>query len=245
MPRASRALTRSSVTSPRDRRLRFRRSCYTGRGMPSLHPTALRGTWRFFRQGPPGTSWPVPAISCRVNSPARSWTRCSPCSRAHDNPRPGWPCRERYWLRSYDWKLRPMPETEVPSLLAVARKLVPQIQSYAEEIEAARELPRPLFEVLADAGMFHMALPRTLGCPEIDLPTYIQVLEELGKADASTAWCVNQGAIFATYASYLPHETARAIWIDPPRSVVANSPAPQGTAIAVDGGFRVSGRLGY
>src|SRR5215510_7576644 len=103
-------------------------------------------------------------------------------------------------------RLRLMPETEVQSPLDAARKLAPLIRSYAEEIEATRELPRPLFEALADAGMFHMALPRTLGCPELDLPTYIQVIEELGKADTSTAWVINQGGIFATYASRMPHE---------------------------------------
>jgi len=138
-----------------------------------------------------------------------------------------------------------MPGTKTPSLLDVARKLVPQIQSSADEIEAERELPRPLFEALADAGMFHMALPRTLGCPEIDLPTYIQVIEELGKADASTAWVINQGGIFATYASRMPHEIARAIWIDTPRSVVANTPAPTAQAVVVPGGYRVTGRQGF
>jgi alkylation response protein AidB-like acyl-CoA dehydrogenase len=138
-----------------------------------------------------------------------------------------------------------MPETEVQSLLEVVRKLVPQIQSYVDEIEAERELPQPLFEALADAGMFHMALPRALGCPEIDLPTYIQVIEELGKADASTAWVINQGGIFATYASRMPHEIARAIWIDTPRSVVANTPAPTAQAVVVPGGYRVTGRQGF
>ena len=83
-----------------------------------------------------------------------------------------------------------MSDTEVRSPLDVVRKLVPRIQACADEIEAARELPRPLFEALADAGLFHLALPRTLGCPEIDLPTYIQVIEELAKADGSTAWAV-------------------------------------------------------
>ena len=135
--------------------------------------------------------------------------------------------------------------TESVSLLDVARKLAPHIQSYADEIEAERELPRPLFELLADAGMFHMALPRTLGCPEIDLPTYIQVIEELGKADASTAWVINQGGIFATYASRMPQELARAIWIDTPRSVVSNTPAPTAQAIVVPGGYRVTGRQGF
>jgi alkylation response protein AidB-like acyl-CoA dehydrogenase len=138
-----------------------------------------------------------------------------------------------------------MPRTKTPSLLEVARTLAPQIQSCAEEIEAERELPRPLFEALADAGMFHMALPRTLGCPEIDLPTYIQVIEELGKADASTAWVINQGGIFATYASRMPPDVARAIWIDTPRSVVSNTPAATAQAVVVPGGYRVTGRQGF
>jgi indole-3-acetate monooxygenase len=138
-----------------------------------------------------------------------------------------------------------MPGTKTASLLEVARTLAPLIQAYATQIEAERELPRPLFEALADAGMFHMALPRTLGCPEIDLPTYIQVIEELGKADASTAWVINQGGIFATYASRMSTEAARAIWIDTPRSVVSNTPAATAQAVVVPGGFRVTGRQGF
>jgi alkylation response protein AidB-like acyl-CoA dehydrogenase len=85
------------------------------------------------------------------------------------------------------------------------------IRSCADEIETKRELPRPLFEALADAGLFHLALPSSLGGAELDLPTYVQVIEELGKADASTGWIVNQGAIFATYAARMPREVARAI----------------------------------
>src|ERR687895_1620536 len=139
------------------------------------------------------------------------------------------------WSRLKYWKPRPMYGTKPQSLLEIARTLAPQIQSYADEIEAERELPRPLFEALADAGMFHVALPRALDCPELDLPTYIQVIEELGKADASTGWIVNQGAIFATYAARMPRDVARTIWIDPPRSVVANSPAPTAKAVVVPG----------
>jgi indole-3-acetate monooxygenase len=129
--------------------------------------------------------------------------------------------------------------------LEIARKLVPMIRGAADEIEAARELPRPLFEALADAGLFHLAVPRAIGGAEIDLPTYVQVIEELGKADASTAWIVNQGAIFATYAARMPRDVARRIWIDIPRSVVANTPAPSAQAVVVPGGYRVTGRQGF
>ncbi|HEU5320002.1 MAG TPA: acyl-CoA dehydrogenase family protein [Methylomirabilota bacterium] len=138
-----------------------------------------------------------------------------------------------------------MTDTESPSPLEAARKLVPLIRSCADETEAARELPRPLFEALADAGLFRLALPRAVGGTELDLPTYVQVIEEIGKADASTAWIVNQGAIFATYAARMPRDVARAIWTDTPRSVVANTPAATAQAVVVPGGYRVTGRQGF
>jgi alkylation response protein AidB-like acyl-CoA dehydrogenase len=131
------------------------------------------------------------------------------------------------------------------SPLDAARKLAPLIRSSADEIDAARELPRPLFEALADAGLFHLAVPRAIGGAEIDFPTYVEVIEEIGKADASTGWAVNQGAIFGTYAARMPRQVARAIWIDTPRSVVANTPAPTAKAVVVPGGYRVTGRQGF
>src|SRR5207253_5063134 len=135
--------------------------------------------------------------------------------------------------------------TATQSRLDAARKLVPMIRSCADQIEADRELPRPLFEALADAGLFQLVLPRALGCPEIDLPTYVEVLEEIGKADASTGWVVNQCAIFATYAARIPRDIARLIWIDTPRSVVANTPVPTAEAVVVPGGYRVTGQQGF
>jgi alkylation response protein AidB-like acyl-CoA dehydrogenase len=135
--------------------------------------------------------------------------------------------------------------TETRSLLDIARELAPKIRSCADEIEAERELPRPLFEALADAGLFRLALPRSLGGAELDLPTYIQVIEEMGKADASTGWIINQGAIFATYAARMPLHVARAIWVETPRAVVANTPAATARAVVVPGGYRVTGRQGF
>jgi indole-3-acetate monooxygenase len=135
--------------------------------------------------------------------------------------------------------------TKSQSPLDAARKLVPMIRSCADQTEADRELPRPLFEALADAGLFQLALPHSLGGAEIDLPTYVQVLEEIGKADASTGWVVNQCAIFATCAARMPRDIARLIWVDTPRSVVANTPVATAQAVAVPGGYRVTGRQGF
>jgi len=131
------------------------------------------------------------------------------------------------------------------SPLETARKLAPLIRASAAETDAQRELPRPLFESMADAGLFRLALPRTLGGFEMDLPSYIQVIEEIGRADASTGWVTNQVSIFATYAARMPTAAARAIWIDTPRSVVANTPQANAQAVVVPGGYRVTGRQGF
>jgi indole-3-acetate monooxygenase len=132
-----------------------------------------------------------------------------------------------------------------PSPLEAARKLAPMIRTYAGDTEALRALPAPVFEALADAGLFHLAFPRSMGGGELDLPTYIQVIEEIGKADASTGWVVNQCAIFATYAARMPRNVARKIWIETPRSVVANTPLADARAVVVEGGYRVTGRQGF
>ena len=131
------------------------------------------------------------------------------------------------------------------SPLDAARQLAPDIRAGAEEIDASRELPAALFNAIGDAGLLHLLLPRALGCPELDPPTYIQVIEELGKADASTAWIVNQLSVFATYAARMPRDVARAIWLDTPRGAVANTPLANATAVVVPGGYRVTGRQGF
>lgn len=138
-----------------------------------------------------------------------------------------------------------MTDPRRPSPLEAARALAPRIRACADEIDARRELPRPLFEAIADAGLFHLALPRRLGGPELDLPSYVEVIEELGGADASTGWAVNQGAVFATYAARMPTAAARAIWVDVPRAVVANTPAATARARVVPGGYRVTGEQGF
>ena len=131
--------------------------------------------------------------------------------------------------------------TEPQSALEAARAVAPLIRENANEIEKRRELPRALFEAIADVGLFHIAVPRALGGTEIDFPTYVLVMEELGKADASTAWAVNQNATFATFAARMAPHVAREVWIDTPRSVVSNTPAPTAKAIPVPGGYRVTG----
>lgn len=131
------------------------------------------------------------------------------------------------------------------SPLESARKLAPLIRENANEVEATRELPRPVFEALADAGLFLMSVPRDIGGLELDFPLQVQVVEEIGKADASTAWALNQGTTFGMFAAFMDPAAAREIWIDTPRAVVSNSPIPTAKAVVAPGGFRVTAHQGF
>ena len=129
-------------------------------------------------------------------------------------------------------------------VLTVARSLVPAIAAAADEAEQTRQLPPALVDQLHAAGMFRLMLPRSLGGRELDLPTHVAVMEVLGAADASTAWCLNQCAGLCFLAAWLPDEARREIYSDP-RAVVANGQGPDNRAVVVPGGYRVTGRWGF
>jgi alkylation response protein AidB-like acyl-CoA dehydrogenase len=129
-------------------------------------------------------------------------------------------------------------------VLERARAMGPTIAKFADQIDADRRLPRPLSDALHDAGMFRMLLPRSLGGAELDPPTFVQVMEEVAKADASTAWVLGQTAGCSMVGAYLKPAVAKAIF-GAPRGVLAWGSGPQGSAVAVDGGYRLTGSWSY
>jgi alkylation response protein AidB-like acyl-CoA dehydrogenase len=130
------------------------------------------------------------------------------------------------------------------SLLTAARALVPRIQACADQIEHDRQLPAPLVEALAEAGLFRMLLPRALDGYEVDPATFACVVEEIAGADASTAWCLSQGSGCSMVAAYLERPVAWEMFGRDPRAVLAWGPGPA-RAVAVAGGYRVTGRWDF
>jgi indole-3-acetate monooxygenase len=127
--------------------------------------------------------------------------------------------------------------------LARARELAPVIAAHAQEIERRRELPEGLREKLIEAGFFRLLLPRSLGGAELPPPSFVPIIEEIAKADASTAWCLNQTSGCSMIAAYLDPAAACAIF-GPRHGIIAWGPGP-GEARAVDGGYRVTARFSF
>jgi indole-3-acetate monooxygenase len=122
-----------------------------------------------------------------------------------------------------------------------ARALAPAIEAAAAEIERGRRLPEAIVTALHDAQLFRMLLPRAYDGAELDLPSYVEAVEALAQADASVAWCVAQASGCSTIAAFLKPETAWDIFRSP-RAVVAWGPPHEGSAVIVDGGYRLTGK---
>ncbi|HXP75752.1 MAG TPA: acyl-CoA dehydrogenase family protein [Stellaceae bacterium] len=125
------------------------------------------------------------------------------------------------------------------------RALLPEIAAYAEETERQRRIAAPLVAAMLEAGLFRMLLPRPFNGFETDPLTFTAAIEEIAKADASTAWSLCQTAVCAMVAAYLPPETAMEIFGRDPKAVLAWGPGPNGRAVATRGGYRVTGNFAF
>lgn len=126
----------------------------------------------------------------------------------------------------------------------IAETLLQTVAARAADTEQQRRLPADLAAELAQAGLFRMLVPQSLGGAEVDVATLFTTLEQLGRADAATGWCVMIGGTTALISAWLPEEHARKIWADP-NVITGGVFAPMGRA-AVDGDdYVVSGRWAW
>ena len=137
------------------------------------------------------------------------------------------------------------PQLEHPdSPLAIARGFATQIAAAADGIDRERALPSGLVDKLAAAGFFRLLTPASLGGGEVALPQFLETVLVLAQADASTAWCIAQAAVFATHTAEMPEGLAKEIYNDP-NAIIANGPVARAHVQLVEGGYRLSGRWNF
>jgi alkylation response protein AidB-like acyl-CoA dehydrogenase len=125
--------------------------------------------------------------------------------------------------------------------LRAARALRSTIRAMRTETEETRCLAPPIVEGLIAAGLCRLAVPASLGGPETEPEVCLQIYEELAWADASVAWIVWINQFVGLASRYSPEPVRRELFSDP-RRLFAGSTRPSGRAVALEGGFKVSGR---
>ncbi|MEN0137781.1 MAG: acyl-CoA dehydrogenase family protein [Rhodococcus sp. (in: high G+C Gram-positive bacteria)] len=138
------------------------------------------------------------------------------------------------------------------NLLDAARALRPQLLAEQAETEARGFYSAEIHQAFIDAGFYRVMQPKALGGLELGVEAFYQVITEVARGCASSAWCLCLGAGHSlTLSSYWPEEAQREIFgehgymISPAsfngqKDVVINREVVDGVS-----GLRISGTWKY
>ena len=129
------------------------------------------------------------------------------------------------------------------SLVERAKALAPLIVQEADEIERTRRLTPAVVSALVENGLYKSLLPKSIGGFESPPMVFMQMLEEIAKADASTAWCVGQCSVVAMTAAYLDADVAHQVFGKPDDVMAWGAIAH--SVQAVPGGYTISARWDF
>lgn len=135
-------------------------------------------------------------------------------------------------------------DDKIERVWARVRELRPLIEAYRGEGDLLRRLPDPIAQAFVKANVYRLLVPEELGGDGIDPITYYDLAEEVSFYDGSVGWNYAIGATGGVVIGGLPAQQMRAILASPDCGV-AGGGAPVGRAVAVEGGYRLSGRWGW
>lgn len=92
---------------------------------------------------------------------------------------------------------------------------------------------------MADAGLFQLMLPKSVGGQELSPLEAFEVVERVSMADGSAGWCSMIATGVSLIAAWLPPEVLRDMASNPAGLRGAGSLRPNGKAWPVDGGYRM------
>jgi alkylation response protein AidB-like acyl-CoA dehydrogenase len=139
-------------------------------------------------------------------------------------------------------------ETRLPAdidaqpVVQAATAMQPVLRDYHDEIEREQRIPPVLVEQLRAAGFYRMVIPRALGGLQVDPLTFLRVVERLAEGAGSVGWNVCNNSIGQLVTLGLPDDGVQEVHGQGAPCIIAGTAVQGGgQAVAVDGGYRVSG----
>lgn len=137
-----------------------------------------------------------------------------------------------------------MPDAKIERIWARTRELRPIIEAHRGEGEFLRRLPDAIGRAFLDANIYRLLVPEDLGGEGIDPITYYDLAAEVSSYDGSVGWNYAIGATGGVVLGGLASKPLKTILASPDCGV-AGAGSPTGRAIAVQGGYRVTGRWAW
>ncbi|MEH6584584.1 MAG: acyl-CoA dehydrogenase family protein, partial [Halioglobus sp.] len=101
------------------------------------------------------------------------------------------------------------------SPIEAIRALHPLMEAEAGATEQGSTLSPALIDAFAEAKLFHLMVPSSLGGLEADTDTVLDVLAEASYADGSVGWSLMANINSTAYVAYIEPEAARDIVAQP------------------------------
>jgi alkylation response protein AidB-like acyl-CoA dehydrogenase len=131
------------------------------------------------------------------------------------------------------------------ALKAAVREALPAIKERAVATEQSRRIPVANVEALRSAGLYKIVQPREFGGYEYDFDVLVDLIIDIGRACASTAWVCGLFAAHQWLLAGLPHQAQSDVWDDDPDALLCGSYAPACTAVADGDGYSLGGRWAF
>jgi alkylation response protein AidB-like acyl-CoA dehydrogenase len=143
-------------------------------------------------------------------------------------------------------------DTQLPTaidaqpVVRAAAAMRPKLLDYKHQVETEQRLPLELVEEFRAAGFYSLVMPRSMGGLQADPLTYQRVVELLAEGLGSAGWNVANNGVGQLITLGYPDEGVREIYANGPDTILAGTAVPGGgTAVPVDGGYRVTGRWSF
>ncbi len=133
----------------------------------------------------------------------------------------------------------------VHEVLAAIEHFLPVLRERAQDTEDARRVPAESIKALQEIGFFKLLQPKRYGGFETDPATFYSAVALIASACGSTGWVASVLGVPPWNVALFDVRAQDDVWGDDTDTRICSSYALTGTATAVDGGYRLSGRWGF
>lgn len=139
----------------------------------------------------------------------------------------------------------PEPDLTVAEMIARAKALRPELRARQAETEKARRLSDDMNEKFVKAGFYRAVQPRILGGYELSVPDFMRVMAEVARGCAESGWVLALTAGHTHMLAGFPAEGQIEVYGRAGEFRAPGVPPPSAQAVAVPGGYRITGGWDY
>jgi alkylation response protein AidB-like acyl-CoA dehydrogenase len=133
-----------------------------------------------------------------------------------------------------------VPPPSVDELVSRAKKTGTLVRRLAERTEANRQVSAEAIAQMRNAGFFRIMQPAMYGGYEYGFDALVRIVAAVAAGCGSSGWVFSLGIVHQWLMATFPKQAQDEYFSDP-EVIAFGSYAPVGKAVAVDGGYRLSG----